>query len=292
MMAVITDDFTGASEIAGIALAKGYSTVIETQTIRPTDADVLVIASNMRSLDKESAGIMSAQLTEQILALEPEIIFKKVDSVLRGNVGSELEAQMKAESKPRALLVPANPSLQRTIVDGVYYVGDSPIANSDFAENYDFLSTSSNVVDILKNRGGNNAVCISTGDEFKGDGVHIANARSSEDLKSWAGRINGQTVPAGAADFFSAILDCRPPGQVHDDCASTTMALGRALYVCGSNFPSSQKAVVDAESRGLCVMSMPDEIYYNRQIVAELIDLWSQIVCAALREHNNVEIIE
>lgn len=291
MMAVITDDFTGASEIAGIALAKGYRTVIETQTVSQTDADVLVIASNMRSLDRESAGNMSTQLTEQILALEPEIIFKKVDSVLRGNVGSELEAQMEAESKPRALLVPANPSLQRTIVDGIYYVGDSPIANSDFAENYDFSSTSSRVVDILKNRGTNNAVCISPGDEFEGDGVHIANAGSSEDLKSWAGRINGQTVPAGAADFFSAILDCRPPGQIHDDSASTAMVLGRTLYVCGSNFPSSQKAVVDAESLGLCVMSMPDEIYYNGQVDAALVELWSQQVCTALRDQKNVAII-
>jgi len=260
VLAVITDDFTGASEIAGIALAKGFSTVIETRTVSQSDADVLVVASNMRSLDAESAAIKSAALTEQILALEPELIFKKVDSVLRGNVGSELTAQMKTEAKPRALLVPANPSLQRTIVDGIYYVDDSPIAKSVFAENYNFSSATSRVVEILENRGTSNAICISPGDDFGDDGLLIGNAESSEDLRRWADRVNGQMVPAGAADFFSAILDSRPPAAFLNKTTSEKLEFGRVLYVCGSNFPSSQKAVVDAASRGLRVVAMPDEI--------------------------------
>ena len=134
MLAVISDDFTGASEIAGIALAKGYSTVIETRSIRRTDADVLVIATDMRSLDPESAARKSAQLTSEVLKLQPDLIFKKVDSVLRGNVGPELEAQMKAEHKDAALLIPANPSRKRTISGGVYFVDGKPVVESGFAQ--------------------------------------------------------------------------------------------------------------------------------------------------------------
>lgn len=290
MLAVITDDFTGASEIAGIALAKGHRTVIETQAVSQSDADVLVIASNMRSLDTESAAIKSAELTEQILALGPELIFKKVDSVLRGNVGSELEAQMKAEAKPRALLVPANPSLQRTIVDGIYYVNDAPIAKSVFAENYNFSSATSNVVEILKNRGTQNVTCISSGDDFDDAGLLIGNAKSPEDLRRWAARVNGQMVPAGAADFFSAILDSRLPAGTQNHTNIDDIEFGRALYVCGSNFPSSQKAVVDAASRGLCVVSMPNEVYYNSEIDPASLELWSREVSAAFENHRNVAI--
>jgi uncharacterized protein YgbK (DUF1537 family) len=290
MLAVITDDFTGASEIAGIALAKGYRTVIETQTVSQSDADVLVIASNMRSLDTASAVTKSAELTKQILALKPDLIFKKVDSVLRGNVGPELEAQMKAEAKPHALLVPANPSLRRTIVDGIYYVGDSPIAKSVFAKNYNFSSDSSKVTDILRNRGAKNAVSISLTDEFVADGVHIGNAGNAEDLRNWAGRINGQTIPAGAADFFSAILDSRAPGEAPNEKASAAIELGRALYVCGSNFPSSQKAVTDAAGRGLHIVAMPDEIYYNHLLDSASLERWAQQVLVAFEDHKNVAI--
>jgi uncharacterized protein YgbK (DUF1537 family) len=290
VLAVITDDFTGASEIAGIALAKGYRTVIETQTVSQPDADVLVFASNMRALDPTSAATKSAELTDQILALKPEFIFKKVDSVLRGNVGAELKAQMKAEAKPRALLVPANPSLKRTIVNGVYYIDGSPIAKSVFAESYRFSSASSHVTDILKNRGTNDVICISPGDEFSGDGVHVGDAGSSEDLRSWAGRINGQTVPAGAADFFAAILDCRAPGKSRCDTVSAKTDPDRVLYICGSRFPSSRRAVVEAEGRGLSVVPMPDEIYYSSQIDDAALDQWSQQVCAALKTHKNVAI--
>ena len=93
------------------------------------------------------------------------------------------------------------------------------------------------------------------------------------------------------SDFFSAILDCRPPGQIHDGSASAEIALGRTLYVCGSAFSSSQKAVVDAGERGLCIMAMPDEIYYNGQLDAALLKLWSRQVCTALKDHKDVAII-
>ena len=71
MLAVISDDFTGASEIAGAALVRGYRTVIETRSVGRNDAEVLVIASNMRSLDAQSAREKSRLLTRELLRFEP-----------------------------------------------------------------------------------------------------------------------------------------------------------------------------------------------------------------------------
>lgn len=288
MLAVITDDFTGASEIGGVALEQGYRTIIETRNVSRGDAEVLVVATNMRSLDPESAREKSRLLTGQLLSLEPDLIFKKVDSVLRGNIGPELAAQMRVEGKPRALLVPANPSRRRIIVNGIYYVDDVPIAESGFAGNYDFGSSTSRVVDILKDRGADEAFSLSQGEPFGGDGVYIGNARGSSDLRAWAGRISDDAVPAGAADFFSAVLESRSGANSYTNAAYTHNGEGRRLFICGSNFPSSRGAVSDARENGFLVVGMPDEIYFNREIAPEMLDRWAEGVFSALNDHHDV----
>lgn len=288
MLAVISDDFTGASEIAGIALAQGYRTVIETRTVRRVDADVIVIATDMRSLEQESAARKSAQLTAEILALEPELIFKKVDSVMRGNIGPELEAQMQVEGKSTALLVPANPTRQRTIADGIYYVDGKPVGESGFAINHDFASPTSRAVDILRNRGASNAICISPGEPFRLHGIHIGNTKGVDDLRKWAESVTDQLVPAGAADFFQALLEARSSDGRTDTPNGSTMGKGRALFACGSNFPSSRDAVASAQSRGAKVIAMPDEIYFNDHLERELLNSWADDIIAALTETDTV----
>ncbi len=288
MLAVISDDFTGASEIAGIALAKGYRTVIETRTVQSADADVLVIATDMRSLDPDSAAKKSAKLTAEILSLSPELIFKKVDSVMRGNIGPELEAQMRAEGKFAALLIPANPTRQRTIADGIYYVDGKPVAESRFALNHDFASPTSGVVDILKNCSASNAICISPGEPFAAHGIQIGNAENSDDLRTWAESITDLLVPAGAADFFAALLDVRQSDRPLNGFDKPSISKGRSLYACGSNFPSSRNAVADAEKRGAKVVAMPDEIYFNDHLERKQLDRWANDVISALANNETV----
>ena len=55
-----------------------------------------------------------------------------MDSILRGNVGDELLAQLSVSGKERALLVPANPVLKRTIRDGIYYYDGIPLNELSF----------------------------------------------------------------------------------------------------------------------------------------------------------------
>jgi uncharacterized protein YgbK (DUF1537 family) len=294
MIAVITDDLTGAAEIAGSALARGFRSVIKTRSVdmRSIDigeTDVLVIATNMRSLDAESAARKSALLTEQIKALKPEIIFKKVDSVLRGNVGPELAAQMDAEGKSRALLIPANPSQRRTILNGTYFVGDQPVAQSGFAESHDFASKTSNVVEILANGGAANAICISPSDAIDRDGLFIGNTQNHDDLHAWAKAVNSTLVPAGGVDFFSAILELKSPSLSGRSALGERHPDGKALYVCGSNFPTSRAAICKDQDQFVCI-EMPDEVYFSAEIVPELLDCWAKNVLDVLSENENVVI--
>ena len=288
MLAVITDDFTGASEIAGVALAKGYRTVIETRPVRRPDADVIVIATDMRSLAAADAANLSAKLTEQILAFKPDFIFKKVDSVLRGNIGPELEAQIHIERKSAALLVPANPSRKRTIANGIYYVDNMPVAESGFSQNRSAFPSSSRVIDILESRGASMVTCVSLDDSLKAPGVLVGNAASNEDLSAWATHIDDRLVPAGAADFFAAILDCRPAPQRINGAQVSTAIGTRTLYLCGSNYPSSREAVAIAGNHGASIVGMPDEIYYGDKVNSDAVRVWARNVESALFKGHTV----
>ena len=289
MIAVITDDLTGAAEIAGSALARGFRSVIKTQSVGKEEADVLVIATNMRSLDTAAAVSKSALLIKQILGLEPDLIFKKVDSVLRGHVGPELAAQMEVEKKSRALLIPANPSQQRTIADGIYFVDDQPVAQSGFAASHDFASKTSKVVEILANGGAGSAVCISPGDTIDRDGLYIGNTRDSDDLHAWALVVDDTMVPAGGVDFFSAILDTRSPAMNGRDDLDAVRGDGNSLYVCGSNFPTSRAAISPLQDHTVCI-AMPDDVYFSPEVDPELLDRWAAQVLDGLKDHRNVVI--
>lgn len=288
MLAVITDDLTGASEIAGIALARGSRTVIASRNFNQPECDVLVVSSNMRSFDARSAATKSAELTRLIMALSPVLIFKKTDSVLRGNIGPELTAQMRAEGKGRALLVPANPSRDRIVRDGIYYVDGLPIAESVFGSNRRLALKSSSVVDILSTRGLPDIMSVSPGDPLTEPGVYVGNAESSEDLRRWAECLDDEIVPAGAADFFAAVLDCKignTPFELHEQALNPDC---RALYLCGSNFPLSRKAVNDAIASSVPVISMPDSLYFSDSPDPESVNAWAGDVVSALKRNQKV----
>ncbi|MFY7890086.1 MAG: four-carbon acid sugar kinase family protein, partial [Spirosomataceae bacterium] len=55
MVVVIADDFTGAAEMAGIALTKQFSVEIVTSLPLKTEASVVVISTDTRSLPEEEA---------------------------------------------------------------------------------------------------------------------------------------------------------------------------------------------------------------------------------------------
>ncbi|MDB5149076.1 MAG: hypothetical protein JWQ57_3096, partial [Mucilaginibacter sp.] len=79
MIAVIADDLTGAAELAGIGLNHGLKTEVSTTVDERCDADLLVIATDTRSLPVATAKDIIHHLSVQLLQLQPQFIFKKID---------------------------------------------------------------------------------------------------------------------------------------------------------------------------------------------------------------------
>ena len=78
---VIADDFTGAAEIGGIGLRHGLKVAIETEPVDNNSVDLLVIATDTRSMNGNDAANYITEVTSKILSFNPFMIYKKIDSV-------------------------------------------------------------------------------------------------------------------------------------------------------------------------------------------------------------------
>ncbi|MFD1804077.1 four-carbon acid sugar kinase family protein [Mixta tenebrionis] len=131
---VIADDFTGAND-TGVQLAKkgAHTEVVFSLRQKPSPrADVLVVNTESRASDAEAAAqAVTAALTNW---LRPELlIYKKIDSTFRGNVGAEIEAALLASGKSLALVAAAIPGAGRTTLNGECLVNGTPLAQTEFA---------------------------------------------------------------------------------------------------------------------------------------------------------------
>lgn len=287
MIAVIADDLTGAAEIGGIALRQGLRVVMDTRVHGPADVDVLVIATDSRSKEVEEAKALVGDVTEKLLALHPTLIFKKTDSLLRGHVGEELAAQMKVSGKRRTLLIPANPALGRTIRAGVYYAGDVPLNESVLADAFRKKIRSSGVLHLIGDKFKSSASVVSLADDLPHNGLVIGNTQSESDLDAWASRLDDDTIAAGSAGFFNAVLKTNSTAM-HQGVQDRLMVGQKIIYVCGSAFPLSKASVAEARSNGLPVCYMPEAIFCAGANNEELIRGWAADAVNSLHQKDKV----
>ncbi len=285
MIAVISDDFTGAAEIGGIALRNGYSVTLDTSVNKNYNCDVLVIATNTRSLSKIDAQKQIKEVTEELLKLQPEFIYKKTDSLLRGKIGDELDVQLAVSGKEKVLLVPANPAMNRTIVDGVYYINKIPLMESDFfGDDFD-KGTTSNVLDMIGAAYRDQSFSISLGQKIPQKGFIIGNTPTNEDLMGWAGLIDDSMLPAGGASFFNAILSKLKKEKKN---ISEKLEFGKkALYVCGSNHLPSRDVVRKVKETRGSVLYMPKKIFCNENYEKDIND-WVEAIVHTIEKEDKL----
>lgn len=297
MIAVIADDFTGAAELGGIGLRYGLTVEISTEVNSTTNADLIVIDADTRSGNETNAIQKIEKITQALTALKPEWIYKKTDSVLRGHVVAELNAQMKTGGRQRALLVPANPDLGRTIQNGIYFFNNKPVHESSFSIDPEFAITSSDVPKMLKAP----VHMLKLSSPLPASGIIVGEASEMKDLDHWAAQCDKDILPAGAAGFFTAILDSRKKKK-NDEMRSYQPQLP-VLYVSGTTFKKSTEAIKKIKAAGGPVIYLPanEQINtYEKLIIAidpdiqgnavELRNQTAEIVEKILKQHTTGEV--
>jgi uncharacterized protein YgbK (DUF1537 family) len=264
-MIVIADDITGAAEMAGIAHQHGLTVrlsiagSLSCDRVTAKGTDVLVIATDTRSMTEEEAVNETRRITSQLSTLNSQL-FKKTDSALRGHVVAELSALMQATGYQRAIYLPANPSKGRIIRNGCYYikevrgekseVREVPIHETAFSYDPEFPAKTS----VLKERF----------PDAEAHHILMPDAETTADIQQIVtANNNPDTLMAGAADLFEAVLKTRETRKTRGtrNTRNTRDTRKSTLFLCGS----TQSKPLDL---GFPVTPMPLAIYDGSEDIA------------------------
>lgn len=287
MIVVIADDFTGAAELGGLGLRYGMSVEIETEITDDCKVDLLIIATDTRSMSKKQASQETFKISKALESVELDWIYKKTDSVMRGHILDELIAILIASNLKQALLVPANPSFGRTISNGKYYINEKPLHQTGFSEDPEFALSSSDVLELLGTSEKVKTVVINPGEDIPKGSIAIGQACGYSDLKTWAKTVDKETLPAGAAEFFAALLESNGFTSKEANTCEPLILGEVKLYVCGSSFAQSKYAIERAKKEGKPVCEMPDDLFNNKGSQHELLENWTLEVLNAIEKNKS-----
>ena len=286
---IVADDLTGAAD-TGVQFAKrGLPARLVCAPSLPGEsggrrlsaesACSPVLALNTRSRNSGAGQAARATRAAAIRLRDREILFKKIDSTLRGNVGAEIDAAMAASARPRAVLTAAYPEQGRVTADGTHYVDGVPLAFSEAARDPLAPVRESQVCAIvgLQSRhrvgssgragayGGARRLAEVLEQQFR-SGVRIlaADAVDSADLRALAqAALSLQPQPllcgtAGLAGAVAELLAAEQAGlravEPHPWPEAAAEPAGGVLVVCGSASETSRRQVDFLLGRGGAVL--------------------------------------
>lgn len=127
---ILADDLTGACDAAIQFRLRGARTRVLTysgltySSVKPRAEPSRVLAFNT-----ETRGLKEPAIRARIQALaglRPQLIFKKIDSLMRGNPAAEIRAALEAYGCDEAIVTPAYPAMGRRVVNGLLYADTLP----------------------------------------------------------------------------------------------------------------------------------------------------------------------
>ncbi|MFV9567059.1 four-carbon acid sugar kinase family protein [Thermoanaerobacter mathranii] len=151
---VIADDFTGSND-TGVQLVKhGYYviTLIGTAGVKKYEdvADALVIDTETRSIPALVAYEKLKEISNIVGEYKEAVVYKKIDSTLRGNIGVEIKALREGLKPELTIFAPAFPKNGRTTEKGVHYLKGVPVDKTELARDPKNPVTTADVKKILE----------------------------------------------------------------------------------------------------------------------------------------------
>lgn len=265
---VIADDFTGGLDTGVQFAVKGITVSVVTDvninfSKIGQDIQVLVVVAETRHIDYKEAYDIVYRISARAKKAGIPYIFKKTDSALRGNIGSELAAVLDAAEETIMSFMPAFPKMQRVTVKGVQYVDREPLHESVFGQDPFEPATESDVLRIIGKQSNIETKSVSTDQlssfyeridkgrkmiavfDSETDG-HIYEA-AKEMIKS------GNQIMAGCAGLASVL-----PDLLEFDIREVLDPefLKELLIVCGSVNPITRKQLDYAQFNGFARLNL------------------------------------
>lgn len=283
---IIADDFTGALDTGVLFAAYGAKTLVKTGPVydfsqENTGIQVLVLDAQTRHLSPEEAYNIVFSIVRGAMRAAIPFIYKKTDSALRGNIGSELAAVMDAGGVDRITFVPAYPKMGRTTRGGIHYIDGVPVSESIFGRDPFEPVLYSDIREIIAQQTSKQVVVHheSLSANFVGaPGIQLYDAGSLESLTAIAGAIGleGMRFSAGCAGFAAILAET----LALTGSAPVIPALKPALLVvCGSVNPVTQAQLKTAQENSfnriqLTLIQKMDPQWLESQNCENALDTW------------------
>ncbi|ABD89950.1 four-carbon acid sugar kinase family protein [Rhodopseudomonas palustris] len=212
---ILADDLTGAADCAIAFGRRGRAAAVtwgEADAAQDHQLPVLAYDAASRGLSAADAARRHAEVLTQLAAAE-RILFKKIDSTLRGQPAAETAATL-SYLKSRlggafGVFAPAFPATGRTTIDGRIVVGGQPLEQAEVWQR-DHSYPTADLVDVLASagvRGEKVTLAAIRGGELRavfaklsrqGDVVAVCDAETDQDLHL----IADASLPASPSTFF------------------------------------------------------------------------------------------
>ncbi len=252
MIYIVADDLTGANDTAiqyrknGLRAATQVRFIPEALPALRTNCGVISINVNSRAMAPGEAYRANFRVAEAIRS-DARYIYKKIDSVFRGNIVPELEAIMDAAQSRLCLLAPAYPENHRTCVGGIVYVNGEELLDAG-----EYLRASLGCrlallpVDVLR-RGGEVVAAYLAEKESEGASVFLCDSADAGDLHILASAVQGMenVLFSGSAGFAASLSELCAGEEAPFRCPEET---GRVLVVIGTRHAETAAQVKRLQS--------------------------------------------
>ncbi len=267
---VVADDLTGACDTGAQFAAQSVPTLVTMELDysfdRQDEYPVIVADTESRHLSATEAAARVQTVVRQARAAGVRHFYKKNDSTLRGAIGAELQALLRASGNRILAFAPAFPRLGRYTRGGFQFVGDRLLGETAFADDPLDPVTESYIPAIIRRQSdiptriiGRDAVETLIGEQ-PGECIVVFDAESDDDLRRVGERLKRERLLgalAGSAGFAVCLprlleLQTRPAL----DCPARA---GQMLAVNGSLNEVSLRQTSEAEACGFAVVHLPPE---------------------------------
>ncbi len=286
---LMADDMTGAGDSGVHFAAAGLRTALLPDGTAEALAEALAghgmaaLSTESRFLPPEGAAEAVRRTFRVCRAAGAEVVYKKMDSTLRGHPGAEIAALLEEGGFRAALVCPAMPKTGRAVRGGMLFLHGRPLGSAGGAEDPFNPVAGADVAAILAAGTALPAAALSldavrSGKGSAADGLAarmeariaggarllVADAEEDGDLAALAAalrRVPG-VLPAGAGGFAEAIAGAPVP-------YSGEAPRGRMLAVVGSLTEASRAQCDYAAAHGFRVLDI-DAAAWSRDADAEI----------------------
>ncbi len=261
---IVADDLSGATDSAVACAKRGLNTVVALVDTG-CEAEAVAFDADTRRLTGDAAVAEMARFVRAHAKARSGLLFKKVDSTLRGHVGLEIAALLHALRDPPhhgpgrrtiAVVAPAFPALGRTTHHGRQHLRGAPLENTELWR-LEGLTGSASLLDMMSScdlentlvpietvRHGAHAIRAAMTDASGQTDVLVCDAETDEDLVAVAQaslKIGVDLVWVGSAGLIGHLLDAVGISRPRANLPQFVASAGPLLFVVGSQSSVSHR---------------------------------------------------